>query len=288
MKQICILLLTFGFISCHINPSQHQQFDFTPLDSVISCWMTRNYYPRSSIAIANKDTLLFEKYYGNYTPDTEVYITSAGKWIEAATIAAIVEKTCLSWDDTLAQWIPEFKDDPKASITLRQLLLHTSETTDYYQPPKKDVFMQLAEQMAEIAGQSDFETLFKRHIGNPLNMNHTSFIPVESEKGQNSILAREVRTTLNDYMNFLNMIFHNGTYNNKQVLSEQSILEIQSDQVNCPGWAGTSSWIDKNNEIYALFLTHVEGYSAQKDNFSPYYSGSILSEIVSDIIKKNN
>jgi len=71
--------------------------------------MQKNYYPGASIIIAKNDSVIFEEYYGNYTPETEVYIASAGKWVAAATIAAVVDQTALRWNDPVEKWIPEFK-----------------------------------------------------------------------------------------------------------------------------------------------------------------------------------
>lgn len=358
MKSINILLLAIVLTSCHSNYSQYAKIDFSPLDSMINCWINRSYYPGASIAIANKDTLLFEKYYGTYSEDTEVYIASAGKWLTAATIAAVVDHTDLSWDDPIEKWIPEFKDGTKASITLKQLLSHTSGILSYHNAPKRDIYnrldsavmdilpldtifspgthfkygglsMQVAGRMTEIAGKADFETLFNQYIGAPLNMKNTHFTPVDTSGGHSPMLAGGARTTLHNYMRFLNMIFHDGVYQGQQIVSAESIREMQADQIgnaqvnpgeyvekalgykhsgiyglgewrekvdslgnayqiSSPSWAGAYPWINKKDGIYGFFLTHVEGNSAAKDNFSPFYNAPILSATVSEIIKREN
>ena len=45
---------------------------------------------------------------GIILPETEVYIASAGKWLAAATLAAVVDEGKLSWDDNVNKWLPEF------------------------------------------------------------------------------------------------------------------------------------------------------------------------------------
>lgn len=260
MKLINILLLFIGLTSCYSNRSQNVEADFTPLDSMVNCWINRNYYPGASIAVSNKDTLLFEKYYGTYLEDTEVYVASAGKWLVAATIAAVVEHTDLSWDDRIDKWLPEFGNGAKASITLRQLMSHTSGIPSYHKSPQKDVYnsldsavmdilpldtifspgtrfkygglsMQVAGRMAEKAGKTNFETLFKQYIGVPLNMENTYYTPVDTSEGHSPMLAGGARTTLHDYMRFLNMIFHDGMYQGRRILSIESIREMQADQI---------------------------------------------------------
>lgn len=44
---------------------------------------------------------------------TKVYVASAGKWVAAAVIGAVVDSTSLEWDDPVEKWLPEFKGDAK-------------------------------------------------------------------------------------------------------------------------------------------------------------------------------
>lgn len=357
MKYIGILsLMAFCLSSCDGAFSEKHQADFTPLDSMINSWVDRNYYPGASVAVADKDTILFEKYYGNYTPDTEIYVASAGKWVAAATIAAVVDRTELSWNDSIAQWLPEFYGDVKAGITLRQLLSHTSGIPSYHPLPKVDKYnsldsavvdilpldtvftpgtqfeygglaMQVAGRMAEVAGKDCFEELFQKYIARPLGMKHTHFTPVDQAPGHSPMLGGGLKTTLHDYMRFLNMIFHDGMYGDKTILSRQVIYEMQADQtsqadipageyvekalgnehtgiyglgewrekidgqgkayqISSPGWAGAYPWINKKDGIYGFFLTHVEGNSASRDNFSPFYNAPQISLMVTKIINQ--
>ena len=38
-------------------------------------------------------------------------------------------------------------------------------------------------------------------------------------------------TTLNDYIHFLSMIYHDGMYNDKRIISAKTVKEMQADQV---------------------------------------------------------
>lgn len=55
-----------------------------------------------------------------------MYVASAGKWVAAAVVAAVVDTTALDWDDPVEKWLPEFRGDAKGNIPLRRLLSHTS------------------------------------------------------------------------------------------------------------------------------------------------------------------
>ena len=255
-------LVLFCSLICSLSvlKSQTKSYNFSPLNQLVNKWVERNYYPGASLIIAKNDTVVFEKYYGNYTPQTEVYIASAGKWLAAATIAVVVDRTELTWNDSVEKWLPEFKGDPKGKIKLKQLLSHTSGIPDYLPLPEVDTFnvlkksvtrilkldtvfkagsrfqygglaMQVAGRMAEVASGKDFESLFQEDIAKPLGMKNTHFTPVNTDGGHSPMLAGGARTILHDYFNFLKMISHDGNYKGKQIISKESIVEMQANQV---------------------------------------------------------
>jgi CubicO group peptidase (beta-lactamase class C family) len=242
------------------NSQEKQTYDLSTVYEKIQGWVDKKYYPVASLLIAKDNQIICERYFGNYKPQTVVYIASAGKWMAAATIAAVVDDGKLSWDDTVAKWLPEFTDD-KGKATLSQLLSHTSGYPDYqpkgnrrddYQtliesvahiqplPPAfkpgeqfqyGGLAMQVAGRMAELASGRDWESLFQEKIAKPLGMTDTHFTPVDSGPGHAPMLGGGARCTLHDYGNFLSMISNNGLYNGRRILSEKSISQMQVDQV---------------------------------------------------------
>ncbi len=352
------LILFFIFIVSFGNVQLLTATDFKPMDQLIKGWVDKGYYPGASIMIVQHDSVVFTKCYGNYTPETQVYIASAGKWLAAATIAAVVDQTDLRWNDEVEKWLPEFNGDPKGKIKLKQLLSHTSGIRDYLPAPEVDTFcvlnksvarilqldtvfsagsrfqygglaMQVAGRMAEVASGKDFETLFQDVIARPLSMKNTHFTPINLDGGHAPMLGGGVRTILQDYMNFLKMIFHDGNYNGKQIISKESIEEMQVDQVgtakiaageytakalgsfhtgiyglgewrekvdnqgnayqiSSPGWAGTYPWMNKQDSVYGIFLTHVQGSAARNDGFSPFYDAPVISNLTSAIVHSKN
>ena len=136
--------------SCKISSGQGSRYDFSSLDSVIQGWVDKGYYPGASICVVKNDTVIFQKNYRDYTPDTKVYVASAGKWVAAAVIGAVVDRTDLGWDDPVEKWLPEFKDDAKGKILLRQLLSHTSGVRPYLPEPRVDNYNHLDSAVTEI------------------------------------------------------------------------------------------------------------------------------------------
>lgn len=216
MKQIIIIVSLIGiylsFTSCRPADNRQADYDFTPLDSIITSWMNKGYYPGVSICVVRDDSVIFQKNYKDVTPDTKVYVASAGKWVAAAVIGAVVDCTELDWNDSVKKWIPEFKNDIKGMITLRQLLSHTSGVRPYLPAPRVDNYnhldsaimeilpldtvftpgtrfeygglaMQIAGRMAEKAMNKEFEELFQELIARPLGMKNSHFTPVNTDGG---------------------------------------------------------------------------------------------------------
>ena len=261
VRSIKILVSSFlASIYAASSPCMAWDYDFSPLDDIVSSWMDKGYYPGGAICVKQGNRCLFKKNYGDFTENTPVFVASAGKWVAAAVIGAVVDSTSLDWDDTVKEWLPEFKNDPKGDIRLRNLLSHTSGIMPYLPEPEIDNFnsldssivailpldtvftagkrfeygglaMQVAGRMAEVAAQNDFESLFQSLIAKPLGMTNSHFVPINRDGGHAPMLGGGLRTTLHDYMAFLDMIAANGVFVNKIILSPETIREMQADQV---------------------------------------------------------
>jgi CubicO group peptidase (beta-lactamase class C family)/pimeloyl-ACP methyl ester carboxylesterase len=258
--------------------------DFSAVTDQVQSWISRGYYPGASLLIVQGRKVVYERHFGDFTPGRVVYIASAGKWLGAATVAAVVDEGKLSWDDPVARWLPEFTD-MRGKATLRQLLSHTSGFPPYqpddnppddYQTLSESVAhcvplkptgapgalfdygglaMQVAGRMAELATGKDWETLFEEKIARPLQMTGTHFTPVEPE--HIPMIAGGVRSTLRDYGNFLEMISCGGMFHGRRVLSPQAVREMQADQVRGARVRSGAEYVEKArgetyNGIYGL------------------------------------
>ena len=66
---------------------------------------------------------------------TKFHVGSIGKMFTAVAIAQLVEAGKLSWNDTLAKWVPEYPDQAMAKkITVWELLHHTAGLGDFMVP----------------------------------------------------------------------------------------------------------------------------------------------------------
>ena len=286
-RLLIIIFISICFIagSCNVSSVQGSRYNFSSLDSVIQGWVSKEYYPGASICVVKNDSVIFQKNYGGYTPDTKVYVASAGKWVAAAVIGAVVDSTSLDWDDPVEKWLPEFKGEAKGKILLRQLLSHTSGVRPYLPEPRVDNYnhldsaiieilpldtvftpgsrfqygglaMQIAGRMAEVAMGKEFETLFQELLAQPLEMKNSHFTPINTDGGHAPMLGGGLCTTLNDYIHFLSMIYHEGIYHDKRILTTETVKEMQADQVKnavvSPGEYTERALGQSHNGIYGL------------------------------------
>jgi CubicO group peptidase (beta-lactamase class C family) len=240
--------------------SSSKKYNFSAVENKIQDWVDSGYYYGASIYIAKNNKPVYEHYFGNYDTGTVVFIASAGKWLAAATIAALVDDGKLSWNDKARKYLPRLKD-AKGDATLAQLLSHTAGYPDYqpndqpvdiYQTLEASVAhiidlpaenlpgtsfkygglaMQVAGRMAELATGKSWEEIFQEKIATPLGMHSTHFTPVDSSGGHAPMLGGGARSTLHDYVNFLVMIMNDGVFNGKRILSMNAINTMQGDHV---------------------------------------------------------
>ena len=234
--------------------------DLDPLAERVGAWVAGGVYPGAGLIVGRGEHVLLERYFGGYSVDTQVQVASAGKWLAAATFAALVDDGILHWDDRADKWVPELTGQ-MAHATLRQLLSHTAGYPDYQPddhprdhyatlaesvahiaplPADADpgtrfryggLAMQVAGRMAERAVGQDWDTLFQARIARPLGMISTGFTPVPDEPGFSPMLGGSAHTTLRDYARFLRMIAAGGTVGGRHVLSAAALAEMERDQV---------------------------------------------------------
>jgi CubicO group peptidase (beta-lactamase class C family) len=86
--------------------------------------------------------------------------------------------------------------------------------------------LQLAAAVIEKISGRSFETLFAERIAQPCNMINSDF-----GKGRVALAAGGAWSTATDYLNFLQMILHEGIFNGKTVLSKNAIIEMQKNRI---------------------------------------------------------
>jgi CubicO group peptidase (beta-lactamase class C family) len=187
--------------------------------------------------------------------------------------------------------------------------------------------MQLAGRIAELATGRDWGTIFQERIAKPLEMFNTHFTPVDTIQGGHApMLGGGARTDLAGYANFLSMIYNNGVFRGKRILSAKVIKEMQADQVG-DAFVKPDEFVEharssKRKDIYgmgewreevdakgnAVLISspswagaypwidkknNVYGFfltrvASMKNGFSPFYTSPILPMMVRDILRADS
>ncbi len=134
VRRICLSVPVLGvvFTISQCNMSQMQS-----VDSIMSEYTSPN-APGAAVLVMQNDSIVFKKAYGlanleersAVTTTTNFRLASITKEFTAMCIMMLVEAGQLSYDDSLAKFFPEFPIYGR-SITVRQLLTHTSGLVDY-------------------------------------------------------------------------------------------------------------------------------------------------------------
>jgi CubicO group peptidase (beta-lactamase class C family) len=202
--------------------------------------------------------VIHEADFGALDADSVIPIASASKWLTSATLMTLVDEGKVSLDEPVATYLPEFKGAKKA-ITVRQLLSHThglpyadcigdpTTTTanctaaiaggpDPASKPGKafsygGVGYEIAGRIIEVVTGQSFEDAFEARIATPLGMAHTRFDEYEGQRFRHSQPAGSAVSTVVEYGRFLAMLAAGGSAGDARVLTEDSVAEIERDQV---------------------------------------------------------
>jgi CubicO group peptidase (beta-lactamase class C family) len=223
----------------------------------------------------------------DYTLNTRQHVASCSKWLSAAVVMSFVDEGKLRLSDTVGTWLPVLSAHGKGNITISECLSHL---TGIKEPPLNEslkrmkkirnmdqaigeiadmpmegepgkVFhysnagLQIAAAVVEKIGEKSFEDLFADRIATPLGLKNTDF-----GKKQVAFPAGGASSTPDDYLLFLSMILHKGSFNGKQIISEESVREMETNRIGpdvriayspteAKGFGyGFGEWLVKNTE----------------------------------------
>ena len=256
-----IIIMTFSSCDTAADPpmSRGGKYDFSSVDRFIE--ENAGVYKNGVAVLVMRDGELIYGKENRMSIYTKRAIASSSKWLSGAVIMSLVDDNKISLDDTLGKYLPIFSQYNKGSITIRQLFSHTSgfpgnssrDTLHGYEYRKDltlaqavdsiaahvdlihepgttfnygECSMQIAGRIAEIVSGKSWQSLFDEAIAKPCGMD----INYVFASAQNPMIGGGVRTSADDYIKFLEMIANKGVYSGNRVLSENSIIEMLSDQ----------------------------------------------------------
>lgn len=212
IKKLTFIFLasfTFAFGNAYAQTPD----TFSRINQFIEQNIEKSHIPGLSIAIVDKNKVVFAKGYGKdgnkraISSNSPFAIASLSKAFTAMAVMQLVEAGKLNLDSPIKQYIPSFKmaDSRADQITVRQFLNQTSGLSDMVYPELtfkqqpastentienlKDVELagnpgekfryhnpnyHVAARLVEVASQERFSDYLQKHIFSPLQMTHSS------------------------------------------------------------------------------------------------------------------
>ena len=212
------------------------------------------------VYVATKDTILYQKAFGDITVRAQAPVGAASAWFTTALVLQLVEEGKLSLDDKVVQYLPIFSNYAKNYVTVRHCLTHqTGIQTEAFKTAsltakrkfesleeevneyaKKEIQTNAGEEfrysnmgpaiaarIVEVVTKKKFEQLVRQRIFSPLGMRNTVFV---TDDGTPASPATGAKSTAADMTRFLQMLLNGGTLNGKKILSPESIEEMRKIQ----------------------------------------------------------
>jgi len=236
-----------------------QSCDFAPITQIVDDLLAANpQIPGVALRLAKGEQVLYERYFGTYSPQTVVPIASASKLLSAATVMTLVDAGTLDLDAPVSARLPAFTG-AKGEMTLRQMFSHTSGLPGGTDPPVLadktitlaqavdeiacciplaappgtqfaygGLSMQVGGRVAEVADGQLWDALFAHRLAGPLGMTHTDYDGFGAT--DNPRIAGGARSSLDDYGRLLEMLLAKGSFRGARILSEAAVAEMWQDQ----------------------------------------------------------
>ncbi|MEO8582566.1 MAG: serine hydrolase domain-containing protein [Flavitalea sp.] len=255
------------------------QKNFSELDTLMS--LRKGQFGNNMGVMIWKDTIIHQRFTGDFTLNTQMPIGCASAWLTAALSMTFVDEGKISLDDPISKYLPIYATYAKKYLTIRHCLANVTglaaEKGGIQRFFQKNKFETLEDEVnsyassraivnnpgeafnynnmgtnivgrvLEIVGKKSFDRLMMERIFRPCAMKKSSF----TSEGAINPFSGAVSTPA-DYLKFLAMLMNKGMAGVKKVLSEASIAEMQKVQT------GTAKiiFVPKDLEGYSYCLGH--------------------------------
>jgi CubicO group peptidase (beta-lactamase class C family) len=230
---------------------------FSAVDNAARAAFDSEHIDGMGLAIYDHDgTKVFERMYGDFSPDRRVAIASASKLVSGVTLFRLIDQGYLSLDSTTGQvlgWTGE-----NADITLRELLSFTSglapenrctyqstltlsdcvaaiSQADMVAPPGTrfdygSAHLAVAGRMAEVVTGKSWNEIFAAQLRDPLGLaSDIAYYanPLKATGTDNALLAGGLRVSMNEYERVLHFTFDKGVWQGATLLAP-AIFDTQA------------------------------------------------------------
>jgi len=143
LSFIVLIVLSLFLTDClsQQNPKLNDQLNYSDniffkADSLIENAISDSAFPGTVLLVGKNDEIIYEKAYGHFTYDPTSPKVSVNSIFDLASVSKVVGTTTatmmlidngeMSLDDKVIKFLPEFNNNGKENITIRNLLIHNS------------------------------------------------------------------------------------------------------------------------------------------------------------------
>lgn len=214
---------------------------------------------RDFVCLVQKDgKVIYKKESPDFNAKTQQSIGAASQMLTAALVLTYVQEGKLSLDDKVSKYLPFFTKYSKGYITIRHCLTHQTgvesdakifqkgkyktledeamgiasrkeiETNPGTEFKYSNIGYALAGRVLEVISKKNFDRIMADRVLRPLGMRGSTFTNDNFNAATDPSFG--ARSTANDLTNFMVMLLNKGKFNNKQVLTEESVNTLLSLQ----------------------------------------------------------
>ncbi|MCD6337161.1 MAG: beta-lactamase family protein, partial [Candidatus Marinimicrobia bacterium] len=128
MKRFLMLILTIGSLFA-ANP-------YEQIDPIIENAIQNHIFPGATVVVGTADSILYHKAYGTFTYDAGSTVVDTLSIFDMASLTKVfatsmcrmkcIDSGLVSDEDYVKDWIPEFNNNGKGVIKVKNLLMHNS------------------------------------------------------------------------------------------------------------------------------------------------------------------
>ncbi len=214
-----VIIIVFGFSLSSCSSKVEKQFDFSEVNNLMEQAISDSVFPGAVLLFGIDDSFLYEKSFGHYTYNKTSQPVKTNSIFDLASVSKVVGTTSaamilvdrgkLKLDEKVITYLPEFNNNGKDKITIRNLLLHNSGLPAFkkyydkystakevindimnlkliYEPGTKYVYSDLGmitlQKVIEKISGTTLDKFLKKELFEPLGMNLTMYNPSNKMK----------------------------------------------------------------------------------------------------------
>ncbi len=209
-----VIITVFGLLLSSCSSKVAKQFDFSEVNNLMEQAISDSVFPGAVLLFGIDDSFLYEKSFGHYTYNKTSQPVKTNSIFDLASVSKVVGTTSaamilvdrgkLKLDEKVITYLPEFNNNGKDKITVRNLLLHNSGLPAFkkyydkystakevindimnlkliYEPGTKYVYSDLGmitlQKVIEKITGTTLDKFLKKELFEPLGMNLTMYNP---------------------------------------------------------------------------------------------------------------